>query len=543
MSTKSISKVEKPEILEAISASGALGSSKNRLALFEYLLDAHFKGNASALTTRQIAIDVFGRDKTFSTKNDSIVRVEMHRLRDALETFNQTSENLKITLPKSSYILQIENFVIKQPVLTPSIKKKGFIGLASVAALGIVGFAFIRAVPQVRQPSDCSQQVPNLEISQIQGEKSLNVAGLSTYVDQVMRGAASQYSNFNVVKDVKACGFEEVPGYKIQYTLILNGNNGFNVNFTMLFRGDGKIINSKNIAGVFENAQDIPSGDENSDIYFLIAKTTNDLLIPGGLTHVHAVQRYWKNTAARQDYSCLAQMHESFISDSEDDYLRGLKCLEESYENETPLLDNAGGLAASYLEQVMGNRTVDESDPFERAKKIMEDVGDQWPQSPETVLAKIMYDTVRPNRNDQELLVTLRRAETAYSSHPNVLLDVSRYAGFMLGDWDYAKRTMERAKRLTSDQNNAIYHVDAAFALVKDVSPEAWDDCVKAYSEHSKVSNLLVNACAKKFTKPYWEQKTDDNLAKFDLQQVTDKKIFMENMRFEPGLIAAITAL
>ena len=58
MSMKSVPKVEKPEIIEAIGASGALGSSKNRQALFAYLLDAHFKGGAGALTTRQIAIDV-----------------------------------------------------------------------------------------------------------------------------------------------------------------------------------------------------------------------------------------------------------------------------------------------------------------------------------------------------------------------------------------------------------------------------------------------------------------------------------------------------
>ena len=147
----------------------------------------------------------------------------------------------------------------------------------------------------------------------------------------------------------------------------------------------------------------------------------------------------------------------------------------------------------------MGNRIVGDSDPFLQAKKIMEDVGDQWPQSPETTIAKIMFDTVRPDRNDQELLQTLLRSETAYGSHSNVLLEVSRYAGFMLGDWDYAKRTMERIKRLSSEQNNSVYHVDAAFALVRDESSEAWEDCVKAYSEHSKVSNLLVNACAKKF--------------------------------------------
>ena len=228
----------------------------------------------------------------------------------------------------------------------------------------------------MRQASDCSWQVPNLEISQMKAEQSLDDAGLSRYIDQIIRGTASQFSNFNVVKDAKACGFAGVPGYKIQCTLFPTDNNGFSVNFTTKSVDDGKIINSENISGVFDSVQDIPSGDVNSDMYFLIAKTTNDVLMPSGLPHIHAVQQDWKKTTARQDYSCLAQMHKSFVSDSEEDYLRGLKCLEKSYENETPLLDNVGGLAASYLEQVQGNRIVNGSDPFARAKKIMEVVGD-----------------------------------------------------------------------------------------------------------------------------------------------------------------------
>ena len=66
MSIKSGPKVEKSQIIEAIAGSGALGSSKNRQALFKYLLNVNLRGEAGTLTTRQIAIDVFGRDETLS---------------------------------------------------------------------------------------------------------------------------------------------------------------------------------------------------------------------------------------------------------------------------------------------------------------------------------------------------------------------------------------------------------------------------------------------------------------------------------------------
>ena len=108
MSSNSVPKVEKYKTLDLVIASGVLGSSKNQLALFKYLMDAKFDGKNSDITTKQIAIDIFNRDSSFSTKKDSIVRVEMHRLRGNLDSFNKQSDSVTIELPKSSYDLQIK---------------------------------------------------------------------------------------------------------------------------------------------------------------------------------------------------------------------------------------------------------------------------------------------------------------------------------------------------------------------------------------------------------------------------------------------------
>ena len=96
MSDNLVSKVEKSEIWDVVLASGVLGSSKNQLDLFKYLLEGKFNEAVSDIKTQQIAVDVFDRDESFSTKKDSIVRVEMHRLRANLNSFNQQSEQIKV---------------------------------------------------------------------------------------------------------------------------------------------------------------------------------------------------------------------------------------------------------------------------------------------------------------------------------------------------------------------------------------------------------------------------------------------------------------
>jgi len=544
MSDNSISKVEKSEVWDAVITSGVLGSSKNQNALFKYILGAKFNGTTSDIKTKQIAIHVFDRDNNFSTKKDSIVRVEMHRLRANLDSFNLQSDNMKLNLPKSSYDLQIDvtkpdiqDMVIQDGGPLKTIRKNRIYGAGALIAAGLFAGLFAGAFWQEEKGSDCSKLIPNMEISERRDKNAADEASLHMYVDQVIRGAASQFGHLKIVKDVESCGYTGVPGYKLEYTLLQNGS-GVNGSLSTMSVSDNKIINVSNFSGIFEPDKTLPADD--SDLYFTIVQIINDLLGPGSIVHTHAAKQNWKDEVRAQDYSCLAEMYQSFVSDSNEDYYTGLACLKQSYENGTPLLDNLGGLAASYLEQAMGNRGAEGNDPLLIAQEIMDSIGDHWLENPETTIAKIMYDTVRPDYNDQQLRVTLFEAEKAYSSHATVMIEVSRYYGFMLGDWDNAVRVMDRAKRLTSGQTNSVFHVDAAYALLAQSNPEAWSDCVKAYSQYSKMSNLLVNACAKKYAKPVWEQQTKDNLNKLNLKTSADKKQFLKNMRFEAGLTTAI---
>jgi pimeloyl-ACP methyl ester carboxylesterase len=80
-------------------------------ALLRYLVDAELAGTARDLKQYRIAIDVLGRDARFDPAIDSIVRVEIGRLRSKLVEFYATdgaADAVVLGLPKGRYQPTIE---------------------------------------------------------------------------------------------------------------------------------------------------------------------------------------------------------------------------------------------------------------------------------------------------------------------------------------------------------------------------------------------------------------------------------------------------
>jgi hypothetical protein len=107
----------KPEELRAlvlnIENSGALGRSNLYIDLLRYLCETHITGTVPKEVV--IAIDVMGKDADFDVKNDSVVRVYMHKLRQKLETYYQRQgkdEQYKLVIPKGRYALLV---IARQP--------------------------------------------------------------------------------------------------------------------------------------------------------------------------------------------------------------------------------------------------------------------------------------------------------------------------------------------------------------------------------------------------------------------------------------------
>lgn len=98
--------------LGLIIESGALGETSRLRQLLHYLVVEELEGRGERLKAYSIATDVFGRGEGFDPGVDSIVRVEVHRLRQALDHYYATkggNDPLRIDVPKGTY----------RPVFTP----------------------------------------------------------------------------------------------------------------------------------------------------------------------------------------------------------------------------------------------------------------------------------------------------------------------------------------------------------------------------------------------------------------------------------------
>jgi pimeloyl-ACP methyl ester carboxylesterase len=113
--------------LERIAGSGVFANAGRMSALLRYLVDAELNGGARRLTQTSIAIDVFKRDECFDPGADSIVRVEMGRLRNKLREFystDGTTDRIVFELPKGSYRPTVEIKVDRSAALRSAAPKQ-----------------------------------------------------------------------------------------------------------------------------------------------------------------------------------------------------------------------------------------------------------------------------------------------------------------------------------------------------------------------------------------------------------------------------------
>lgn len=94
------------EIVRRLEAAGALGQGGRMPALLRYLLQEEAAGRGERLRAHAIATEVLGRASSFDPQEDSIVRVEIGRLRKALDYYYATEgkdEPLRISIPRGTY--------------------------------------------------------------------------------------------------------------------------------------------------------------------------------------------------------------------------------------------------------------------------------------------------------------------------------------------------------------------------------------------------------------------------------------------------------
>ncbi|HKE21114.1 MAG TPA: malectin domain-containing carbohydrate-binding protein [Bryobacteraceae bacterium] len=104
--------VEERKALRAALESAAFQSSANSARLLSFLCQKYFTGPGSEPTEYEIAVGALGRRTDFDPRNDSVVRVEVHRLRRRLQQFytgEGASQPIQIVVPPGTYAPRFRN--------------------------------------------------------------------------------------------------------------------------------------------------------------------------------------------------------------------------------------------------------------------------------------------------------------------------------------------------------------------------------------------------------------------------------------------------
>src|SRR5579864_2134046 len=135
--------------LDQILASTAFADAERASGFLRFIVDRALAGRSGELKESVIAVEVLGRNPSFDSKSDSIVRVEARRLRDRLSSYytgEGRSDVVLISLPKGTYVPEFSERRIPDE---RRIKQRQFLlplagGTLLGVAIAVLAFVYIR---------------------------------------------------------------------------------------------------------------------------------------------------------------------------------------------------------------------------------------------------------------------------------------------------------------------------------------------------------------------------------------------------------------
>src|SRR5579863_9439109 len=110
--------------LDRIQASAAFADAERASKFLRFIVNRALDGRTGEIKESVIAVEALGRNPSFDSKSDSIVRVEAGRLRDRLNSYyagEGRSDPVLISLPKGGYVPE---FAERQAPDEPPLKQR-----------------------------------------------------------------------------------------------------------------------------------------------------------------------------------------------------------------------------------------------------------------------------------------------------------------------------------------------------------------------------------------------------------------------------------
>lgn len=438
------------ESLDRIEESGALG--RGRLStLLRYLVREEMAGRGERLKGYAIAVDVLRRGEDFDPSIDSHVRVEMMRLRKALDEYYALADKsapLTIYFDKGSYRPRFR--ASRQPA-TPTRRpaqwaKRRLAGaqakwvFAGIALLLAIGSIFSAGLFPNRAAADCSRPYLTLRLLDFPGREIVPLQG-----------------SFNA--------------FLHAYPLVRNGREGqacASMHHRLELKpaslpGGGRDVR----ASLYRDGEPLPywsqiiaRGNAAAAPDLVIARALYLVASPEGVLPQKALQLPWPGEAAKRDYACRISAHYYFINRLTDDPSDELQCLETAMKAQGAYADIFSHYAMIVQIELLDASGRKPRDPDALRARYDETLAQAFAIDPAdcgglTARMREYRRSVPPDHD--RLAATIRSVKHHCAGNANMLNQAAMAEGYYFGNWPESAALIENAVAISGSQPQYQY--------------------------------------------------------------------------------------
>ncbi|HEV2596828.1 hypothetical protein [Sphingopyxis sp.] len=438
------------ESLDRIEQAGALG--RGRLpTLLRYLVGEEMAGRGERLKGYAIAVDVLRRGEDFDPSIDSHVRVEMMRLRKALEEYYASAENsapLTIYFDKGSYRPRFRTSrqpAAPRPRLAQWAKRRlagaqakwAFAGIALLLAIGSMLAADL--FPN-RTSGNCSRPYLTLRLLDFPGREIVPLQGSFNAFLQA-------YPLVRNGREGDACTSMR---HRLELKPASSPGAGQDIRASLYRDGETTPYWSQIIA--HENAAAAPD--------LLIARALYLVASPEGVLPQKALQLPWRSDEAKRDYACRISAHYYFINRLTDDPADELQCLETAMKEPGAYADIFSHYAMIVQIQLLERSGRKPRDPGALRARYNETLAQAFAIDPADcgALTARMREYRRSLPPDLDrLAATIRSAKRHCAGNANMLNQAAMAEGYYFGNWPESAALIENAVAISGSQPQYQY--------------------------------------------------------------------------------------
>lgn len=216
---RDISQADIDAYIAQVEASAVLGRSKRRIRLLAHLITSECLGQGDRLKAYSIGLDIFGKPSEFDPATDSVVRVEMGRLRTALTVFEASTfadTRIVVDIPVGTYRPTValrhpvNETAPAEAVVAPKPKRRVdkrtwaiALGLVAIlfAGVGVRNLAFTRDAPPTIGVQVSAADPSDAKIDDFRNALAENLSRSKAF--SILEPTAHRARNTNVRYNVK----------------------------------------------------------------------------------------------------------------------------------------------------------------------------------------------------------------------------------------------------------------------------------------------------------------------------------------------------